>query len=85
MISNFYAVDYKDNKLGVLDISDKVVEYYTISEIKSFIKDGIVINGVVLDEKTNPIYTLDGLRVNLAYRNRKKFGKWVVCLLKSGD
>lgn len=84
-MSSFYAIDFKDRKLGVLDKFDKVVEYYTLDQIKSFIKDGIIINGVTLDEKTNPIYTLNGLKVNLAYRKHKKFGKWIVAVLKSGD
>lgn len=85
MTSNFYAVDFKDEKLGILDITDKTVEYYSTDQIKTIVKGGIVINGVILDEKTNPIFTLDGLKVNLAYRKRKKFGKWVVAVLKSGD
>ena len=41
--------------------------------------------GVVLNEETNPMYTIDGLKVNLAYKNHKKFGKWIVVLLKKGD
>ena len=85
MLSNFYAIDFKDGKLGILDTNDKVVEYYSPEQIKSIIKGGIVINGVVLNEETNPMYTIDGLKVNLAYKNHKKFGKWIVVLLKKGD
>lgn len=81
----FYAIDFKNEKLGILDTTDKVVEYFTPSEIKQYLKAGVVINGVVLDEKTNPLYTLEGLSVNLAYRTRKKFGKWIVVILKEGD
>lgn len=84
-MSNFYVIDYKEEKLGVLDKSDGVVEYYSINDIKSFILDGIVINGVVLDENTNPIYTLKGLKVDLAYPIAKKVGKWIITVLKIGD
>lgn len=84
-MSNFYAVDYKDNKLGVLDKNDGVVEYYTTNDIKSILKRGIVINGVTLQEHINPLYTVDGLHVSLAYQRAKKFGKWIVVVLKKGD
>lgn len=82
---SFYAVDYRDGKLGVLDTSDKVTEYFTTAEIKKYLKDGIVINGVIFEPETNPMYTLDGLTVNLAYKRHKKVGKWIVVLLKEGD
>lgn len=86
-MSSFYAVDFKDGKLGILDTSDKIVEYYTPSEVKDIIKrHDFVINGVsVLDEKTNPMFSLDGLKINLAYRTHKKFGRWIVALLREGD
>ena len=86
-MSSFYAVDYKDNKLGILDKEDGVVDYYSPTEIKEIIKKyNITINGVkVLEENYNPLLCLDGLQVNLAYRNFKKFGKWIVVLLRNGD
>lgn len=83
--NRFSAIDCKGDKIGVLDETDKVVEYYTPSELKSFIKDGVVINGVTLAEDINPIYTLDGLSFDLAYKNHNSFGKWTVAVLKSGD
>lgn len=82
---SFYAVDYRDGKLGVLDTSDKVTEYFTTAEIKKYLKDGIVINGVIFEPENKPMYTLDGLNVNLAYKRHKKVGKWIVVLLKEGD
>ena len=82
---SFYAVDYKDGKLGVLDTNDKVTEYFTVSEIKKYLKDGIIINGVIFEPEVNPMFTLDGLTVNLAYKKHKKVGKWIVALLKKGD
>lgn len=84
-MSRFVAVDYRDGKLGILDKTDNVEEYYNPERIKIFIKDGIVIDGVTLDEKLNPMYTINGLTVNLAYKNHNKFGKWVVALLRKGD
>lgn len=82
---SFYAVDYKDNKLGILDTSDNVVEYYSTDNIINFIKDGITIYGVLYTPEINSMYTINGLTVNLAYRRHKKVGKWIVVLLKQGD
>lgn len=81
----FYAVDFKNDELGVLDSSDNVVEYYSLDDIKKIVKSGISICGVKLAEDINPIYTLNGLSINLAYRRHKKFGKWIVVVLREGD
>lgn len=43
----FYICCKQGNKLGIMDSTDNVVEYYTIAEVKSFIKRGITI----LDEE----------------------------------
>lgn len=83
--NRFSAIDCKGDKIGVLDETDKVVEYYTPSELKSFLKDGVIINGVTLAEDINPIFTLDGLEFDLAYKNHNSFGKWTVAVLKEGD
>lgn len=82
---SFYAVDYKDGKLGILDTKDNVTEYYTTSDIVKFLKDGIVINGVLYEPEVNKKFTLDGLTINLAYRLHKKVGRWIVVLLRKGD
>ena len=81
----YYAVDFKEGKLGILNTSSKTVEFFTPEKIKEILKSGIIINGITLAEELNPIYTISGLKVNLAYRNHKKFGKWIVCVLKAGD
>ena len=63
------AVDFKDGKIGVYDNEDGSLEYASIESIKKALNSGISIMGVVLDENINPIYTLDGLVVNLFYKN----------------
>lgn len=71
MKSKYYAVDFKDNKFGIYDETNGVLEYIPISVVKTFLKRGIAVNGIVLDEETNPRFTINGLKVNLAYRCSK--------------
>ena len=46
----FYIVDIKDmSKVGVLDSTDNSIEYYSKSQIKEFVKNGMRIAGVAND------------------------------------
>lgn len=84
MHHDFYAIALKDEKFAILDTLDNSVEYYSAEEIKSFLKQGIIINGVVTPDE--PItYSYKGLKVNLAYPKHKRFGKWTVCIREVGD
>lgn len=84
-MSTFYAISFRDGKIGVLDTRDNVTEYYAPNDLIAFLNKGLVINGVTLATKLNPIFTLNGLTVNLAYPIHKQFGNWVVALLRKGD
>lgn len=69
----YAATDFKNGKLGIYDTSDGVTEWYTPGQVKSMIKNyNLEIIGVILDERCNPIYTLDGLKVNLMYKYSHK-------------
>lgn len=85
----YAATDFKDGKLGIYDSSDGVTEWYTPKQVKSMIKSyGLEIYGVTLDEKCNPMFTLDGLRVNLMYRYSHKttvIGRFMFVILTSSD
>lgn len=50
----FYIIsrDHVSGKLGVLDSSDYVVEFYDFCELKDFVKKGIEINGFSYNGKT---------------------------------
>lgn len=69
-----YAVtDFNEGKLAIYDTDDGVTEWYTPKQVKSMIKEyGLEIMGVTVDEKCNPIFTLDGLEVNLMYKYSHK-------------
>ena len=83
------AVDYRNNMLGIYDTEDSVIEWYTPLQIKQIIKKtNLEIMGVSLDEKCNPIYTLDGLIVNLAYKythNSTIIGRFMFIILEEGE
>ena len=82
----FAAVDFKNGQIGILDDRDGVVEYYKPSILKELMKKtGISIYGVEVDENINPIYTLDGLVVNLLYRRSTRIGKFRAVLLEKGE
>lgn len=82
----FYAVDFKDGKIGVWDDMDDTVEYWTPSALKNVIKKlGLEIYGVTIEENVNPIYTLDGLTVNLFYRHSTRVDRFRVVLLNTGE
>lgn len=63
------AVDFKDGKIGVYDSDDASLEYLTIKDIKVALDLGLQMMGVTLEANLNPIYTLQGLTVNLNYKN----------------
>lgn len=63
------AVDFKDGKIGVYDTDDSSIEYASTTDIKKALDAGISVMGVTVEEDLNPMYTLDGLTVNLYYQN----------------
>lgn len=82
----FYAVDFKNGKIGIWDNSDNTVEYYSLVELKKAIKQlGVDVYGVELDEDVNPIYTLNGLTINLLYRRSTRIGNFRIALLREGE
>lgn len=83
----YKVIDYKDNKLGILDTDDEKIEYFDPKGIKAVLKayPDLTVYGITLAEDVNPIYTLDGLEVNLWYPINTRVGRWCVCLLKPGD
>lgn len=84
----FTVVAYKNNMYYIKDSNDGVVEQYTVDQIKHFVNDlGIEIRGIYIEKEGmyNPIFTPSGLSVALDYKNKKKFGRWVVVVLDEGD
>lgn len=82
----FYAVDFKDGKVGIWDNSDDTVEYYDIATLKQAIKYlGVDVYGVELDKDVNPIYTIGCLTINLLYRRSTRIGKFRIALLREGE
>lgn len=80
------AVDFKDGKLGIFDSDDKTTEYITPNNLRNVLKStSIEIQGVVLNESCNPMYTLSGLDVNLLYQNSFAIDHFNVVILKEGD
>lgn len=82
----FYAVDYKEGKIGVLDTDDNSVEYFGVDTIKYITKHyKAEIYGVTLAENINPKFTIRGLEINLYYRNAINLGRFKAVLLNKGD
>lgn len=85
----YAAADFKNGKLGIYDTKDGVTEWYTPRQVKSIIKDyGLEIYGVVLDETCNPMFTLDGLKINLMYNYSHKttvIGRFMFVILTTAD
>lgn len=80
------AVDYKNGGvLGVYDSEDRTTEYISLKQVKQLIKSGVEIYGVKLKEKTNPIYTLDGLQINLLYQHSTRIDRFRIALLPAGS
>lgn len=84
MSERFFVVNASDNSLMILDKLDGVVEEYSVDDIKRILKSGIRICGVEISD-TNPIFTFNGLNVNIYYPKHKKFGKFYVVYLNKGD
>ena len=81
----FYLVSFNGDKFSVLDDTTGDIEKVSIDKLKSALKLGIEIYGAVLDENINPIYTINGISVNLAYRTCTRVNKYRVALLRKGD
>lgn len=81
----FYAVEYKSKLIGVLDTDDNSIEYYDPDAIKEFIKLGIEIYGITLAEDSNPMFTVNGLVINLYYLRSTQVGQFKVALLVPDD
>lgn len=67
----FIATDYNANagQLAILDTDDGVTEWYYTSQVKEFIKKyKLEIMGAIVDERCNPKFSFNGLKVNLAYK-----------------
>lgn len=80
----YIVTDYKKGELGILDTSDNKVEYFNPKYVKEyFIKRGVVISGITLAEDVNPMFTVDGLEINISYPH-VKYGKWTIAVLKDG-
>lgn len=63
------AIDVEGRKVGIFDLDDYSLEYIDIKELKKALKSGVEIMGAKLEEDINPIYTWEGVTLNLAYRD----------------
>ena len=73
------------DKFEVFNTATKRREFFTVQEVKDYLRTGKRIRGIVLNEETNPMFTFDGLEVNFEYPVRLKVGKWNVAILYGGD
>lgn len=81
----FFAVGYKNNKIAIFDDEDKTIEWWDTDTIKVILSNSdIKINGVILDEKINPIYTVNGLVINLYYLDSINIDRFRVSFLGKG-
>ena len=82
-----YAVEYKNGIVGVLDTDDNSTEYCSLKQLRHYVVDlGLSIEGVTVEDNVNPIYTLEGMTINLFYHKRSMFlGRYTLAILLPGE
>ena len=85
----FYAVGFKNGKIGVLDTDDNTIDWFVPRRLRDIVVSGFEIGGCTLSPGTNPIYTICGMEINLYYTGKNVMrvgnGKFRVVLLKKGE
>jgi hypothetical protein len=81
----FYAVNYKAGKVAIYDDEDNSIEWWGTKDLKELLfYNKVKISGLILAEKVNPIYTVDGLVINPYYLDSVNVGRFRVSFLKKG-
>lgn len=81
----YKLVGYDGSSFEILDTSDAVSEFIPVHQIRVAVEKGLKIEGIELNLELNPIYTIDGLEVEIQYPCSYVFGSYKISVLRKGE